>query len=457
MHKFVLTKNFINMSKLFRYFLFILLPALSVLAVSCEKETEPTPEPQITQIYPAASTPGSLISIFGLNVEGASAVRFGDVEANILSDTANAVLVNVPEGLGQGSMQVTVDAPGGSYSYPFEVLDPAAAATFTAVEPARGGVGTVVTLTGTNLAGATSLMVGNTLIEQFVVNDAGNSISFTVPRMAYFNPFSGTFSVATPEGTFFSPVNVNFIMDEVPNILVALTADTTYLLSGFEGSVELTAVLTGEDEALANVSKVVFMEGSTVLGEVSIDPFIYEFNVGADVAPYTNYQITAFAYDGEGNLIMDTEPVTIRVGERIPVSGGTLTGNGAEGWNPDGPTEPPFPADGRYPGNLNFDGAGDIEVASGVNVPLTIPETGSYMVAMGLASGWADAESFMRLYFDDNVESAQRSPEVPPTGWVDFHTYLINNPFQLTEGEHTAKVRFGGPFVHPYYLDIYKF
>ena len=445
------------MNKLFKYFLFIFLPAFSVLVVSCEQETEPTPEPQITQIYPAAATPGSLVSIIGLNLENPSAVSFGTTDAAVLSDSASAVLVNVPAGLDQGTVMVTVEAPGGSYSFPFEVLDPAVASTFTAIQPASGGVGTEVTLTGTNLAGATSLLIGETEIEQFEVNSAGTSISFTVPRMAYFNPFFGTFSVTTPEGTFYSPVNVRFTMDEIPNILVSLRADTALLLSGFGGTVELTAVLTGEEDALGDVGKVVFMEGSTVLGEVTVAPYTHEFVVGEDVDQFTNFEITALAYDSEGNLIMDTEPFTIRVGERVAIGGGTLTGDDNEVWNTFDHENPAFPADGRYPGNINFDGAGDITAASGVDLPIRVPEDGRYLAALGMASGWADAESYMRLYFDDNVTAAQRTPEVPATGWVDFHTYLVNSPFQLTEGEHTARIRFGGPFVHVFYLDIYKF
>lgn len=433
------------------------MPVLSVVAVSCEQEDEPTPEPQITQIYPAASTPGSLVAIIGLNVEGASSVTFGDVEASILSDTANAVLINVPENLGLGDVTVTVDAPGGSYSYPFVVLDPSLAATFTAIEPATGGVGTEVTLTGTNFLGASALQIGNTVIEQFRVNDPGNSISFTVPRSAYLSPFSGTFAVTTPEGTFYSPINIRFDLTETADVIVALSADDPFVLSGFEQTVVLTAALTGEEEDLAGVSKVVFKEGSTVLSEVTIAPYVYEYTVGEAVAPYTNYEITALAYDGDGNLIMDSEVVKIRVGERIPISSGTLTGDGNEVWNTDGPTEPPFPADGIYGGFMNFDGAGNLDAASGANIPVTVPETGRYLAALGLASGWADAESFMWLFFDDQVDAAQRSAEVPPTGWIDFNDYLLANPFQLEAGEHTAKIRFGGPFVHPYYLDLYKF
>lgn len=69
---------------------------------------------------------------------------------------------------------------------------------------------------------------------------------------------------------------------------------------------------------------------------------------------------------------------------------------------------------------------------------------------------WADAESFMRFYFNADVENNQRSPEVPPTGWVDFNNYMLDKPFELAAGDHMAKIRFGGPFVHPYYVDLFK-
>lgn len=438
----------------------MLLPALSVVATSCERDSEPTPEPQITQIYPPEGTPGSLIAVIGLNVKGASSVTFSagttEIQAGILSDTANALLVNVPEGLPLGPVTVTVEAPGGSYAYPFEVLDASRAATFTAIAPARGEVGTEVTLTGTNFTGATLLRVGGTRIADFAVNDAGTQITFTVPRAAYFNPFSGTFSVKTPNGTFMSPINVRFDLIKTANVLIALAANKPFILGGSDQTVILTATVTGENEELAEVGKVVFMEGSTVVKEVTEAPFTYELAVASTVAPYTNFPITALLYKKDGSLIMDSEVVTVRVGERIPVSRGTLTGNGEERWNFDGPTEPPFPADGQYAGFLNFDGAGNLEIASGVNLPVSIPETGEYLALLGLASGWDLNESFMWLYFDDQKAAAQRSAEVPPTGWVDFHDYVLEIPYQLEAGEHTAKIRFGGPFVHPYYLDIYK-
>lgn len=445
------------MNKLFRYFLFVLVPAFSLLVTGCEQVGEATPEPQITQIYPAASTPGSLIAMYGLNVKGATAVHFGTTEATIVSDTANMVLVNVPESLEKGSVLITVETPGGAYAYPFEVLDPAVAAAFTSVSPARGNVGTEVTIDGKNFKGATSLMIGGTEIQQFSVNEAGTKITFVVPRSAYFTPFSGTFSVVTPAGTFYSPINLRFAADAAADVLVALKADTAMLLSGFGGTVQLTADLSGGAADLATIEKVVFYQGENVIGEDDSKPYTVQFTVGDDVESYTNFPITAVAYNTAGEMVIDSDVLKIRVGERIPISGGTLTGDGNERWNTDGPKAPPFPADGKYPGFLNFNGAGNLEAASGVNLPVTVPEAGRYIAALGMASGWADAESFMFLYFGDKVSSAQRTPAVPPTGWVDFNTYFIKNPFQLEEGQNMAKIRFGGPFVHPYYLDLYKF
>lgn len=303
--------------------------------------------------------------------------------------------------------------------------------------------GTEVIIKGSNLAWANEVRFGET--EAVIAYNSNSNIITNVPANAEAGSLQIT--VVTEGGT----ASIPFIVLEVPvEPNLSFTADNAYLLSGFGGTVELTAAV--EDA----VSKVVFFEGETELGEVTEAPYTWSYEVGSDVVPYTNFIITARVY-GEDGGELESADLTIRVGERVPVSGGTLTGNGDEFFAEDGPTEPPFPSDGKYAAFLNFDGAGDLEVASGVNVPVTVPEDGRYLASLGLASGWADDESFMYLYFDDNMDGSQRSPEVAPTGWIDFHNYLLANPFELTAGEHIAKIRFGAPFVHPYYVDLFKF
>ena len=545
------------MNKLFRHFLFVLLPVLSMLAVSCnDDDVEEILAPNITAVSPTEGLPGTAVTITGTNLANATSIMFGNTEATATNNTATSITTTVPATAAAGSQQIKVVTAGGSDTFAFTVLeegpepatitnvDPATggpgtvvvvtgtnftgatglrigettiqdfevneagnaitftvpedataetftgrftvttaagdvtsaedvmftfedetqAATITAVDPVMGEVGTNVTITGTNFTGATSVMIGETEITDFQVNEAGDAITFTVPEGATAETFTGRFTVTTPAGAVTSAEDVTFAFG-TGEMSVALTADDAFVISGFGESILLTADVEG-----ANVTRVVFMQGETQLAELTEGPFTHQFEVGDDAAAYTNFTIMAKAYDAEDNMV-ESEAVVIRVGERFAIGGGTLTGRietdpehqDVERWNTIDPVAnpelvtPPFPEDGRYPGFLNWDGDGNLEAASGVNLPVSVPEAGQYLVGLGLASGWEPDESFVRFYFDDNVDNAQRSPEVPATGWEAFEDYLIENPFELTAGEHVAKVRFGGPFVHPYYVDLFKF
>jgi hypothetical protein len=315
--------------------------------------------------------------------------------------------------------------------------------SIASVTPAEALPGAEVIISGANLAWADEVRFGET--EATIVNNTGSNIITLVPANAAFG--SQQITVTTAGG---SATHAFTVLEPAVEPSLSFTADETFFISGFGG----TAVLTASVEN--PVSRVVFFEGENELGEATEAPYTWEYEIGEEVEPYTNFPVTARVY-GEDNNELESAELTIRVGERLPVSSGTLTGNGDEVFNEDGPTGGAYPSDGKYAAMINWDGGGDIEAASGINIPVTIPEEGNYMVSMGLASGWDQADSFMRIYFNDEVDNVQRSPEVPPTGWIDFNDYLLDEPFELPAGEQMAKVRYGGDWVHTYYIDLFKF
>ncbi|MBO2008303.1 beta strand repeat-containing protein [Hymenobacter negativus] len=71
------------------------------------------------------------------------------------------------------------------------------APTITSFTPANGPVGTSVTITGTNLTGATNLQLNGATVTGFVVGNGGTTITFTIPAGAS----SGLLAVTTPGGT----------------------------------------------------------------------------------------------------------------------------------------------------------------------------------------------------------------------------------------------------------------
>ncbi|MDH6711174.1 hypothetical protein P3T27_007926, partial [Kitasatospora sp. MAA19] len=102
--------------------------------------------PVIDSVSPASGAAGSVVTLTGSGFTGASAVRFGAVDATsftVLSDTQ--ITATVPAG--SGTVQVTVVAwwwGGTSNGVAFTYT--VAAPVLASVSPASGAAGSVVTL-----------------------------------------------------------------------------------------------------------------------------------------------------------------------------------------------------------------------------------------------------------------------------------------------------------------------
>jgi len=118
---------------------------------------------------------------------------------------------------------------------------PPATPTLTSFTPASGMPGATITITGTNLAGATSLVLGTVAATFTVVN--ATTITFTVPATAQ----TGAITVTTPGGsaTSASPFTV------LPASATAPTVTTFAPTSAYQGA---TATVTGTN--LTGVSAV---------------------------------------------------------------------------------------------------------------------------------------------------------------------------------------------------------
>ncbi|PHQ31004.1 hypothetical protein CJ305_01915 [Leeuwenhoekiella nanhaiensis] len=89
------------------------------------------PAPRITSFAPLAASAGDIVTIQGEIFEGLESVRFGDVEAEIVSSTTTEIQVAVPEGIVQAFL--FVETAGGisqstqSFGFKFVVYDDALA------------------------------------------------------------------------------------------------------------------------------------------------------------------------------------------------------------------------------------------------------------------------------------------------------------------------------------------
>lgn len=180
------------MNKLFKLFMFLLIPFLSVMIVSCSDDDEivTPPSPTITAVSPAEGLPGTVVTITGTNLQDVGSVRFGTTDAegfNRANNTATSITATVPAGMEAGAQNIVITSPGGTDSFNFTVLqEQLPAPTITSFSPAEGAIGSQVTITGTNFVAENieSIMLGTVQVAQFTVAEDGNTIAFTVPEGA---------------------------------------------------------------------------------------------------------------------------------------------------------------------------------------------------------------------------------------------------------------------------------
>ena len=144
--------------------------------------------PTVTSILPLSGTTagGSLVTITGTHLNGATAATFGSTVVTVTNVTATTLTAIAPSHAA-GIVDVSVTTPGGTsatsaadqYTYVAPVP------TFTSISPANGSTagGNVVTIAGTGLTAATQVTFNGTAATSVtVLND--NSITATAPATA---------------------------------------------------------------------------------------------------------------------------------------------------------------------------------------------------------------------------------------------------------------------------------
>jgi hypothetical protein len=180
--------------------------------------------PAVTRVSPVSGTTvgGNTVTITGIGLTRAAAVRFGGVRGTIISDSDTRITVISPPrtitaalivttaaitadpgrqitGTGAGTVDITVTTPFGTSKttaadrFTYTVPRPAV----TGISPRGGGTagGTTVSITGTGLAGATGVRFGSA--DATIVADSSTQITVTSP------PGTGTvpITVTTPAGS----------------------------------------------------------------------------------------------------------------------------------------------------------------------------------------------------------------------------------------------------------------
>ena len=157
--------------------------------------------PAVTGTSPASGTTGggTLVTIIGTHLDGPVTVNFGAKPGTITVDLNTKIMVKSPPG--KGTVEITVTTPAGTgkageFSYHSPSMHMAAPAV-TGVSPATGPAagGTLVAITGTNLADATMVSFGG--VAGMISSDSATQITVSAP------PGKGTVDVmvTTPGGT----------------------------------------------------------------------------------------------------------------------------------------------------------------------------------------------------------------------------------------------------------------
>jgi hypothetical protein len=174
--------------------------------------------PTVTAISPGAgpTAGGTSVTITGTGFTNVAGVYFGGVAATSFTVDSSTKITAVSPAHSAGSAGVRVIAGGTSDPVPADVFVYNAAPTISAVSPAAGAVGggTSVTITGTNLVGATAVHFGSTSATSFTVTSA-TTVRAVAPGGT---PGSVDVTVTTPGGTSATSPADQFSYQNAPTV-----------------------------------------------------------------------------------------------------------------------------------------------------------------------------------------------------------------------------------------------
>ncbi len=157
--------------------------------------------PTITSFTPSSGPIGTTVTITGTNFTPTSAVAFNNTPAAATVLNSTTISTVVAPGTTTGPISVTTLGGTAVSAANFTIIQAPVITSFT---PTIGGTGTVVTITGVNFTGTTTVTFGGNAAQAFTVVD-DSTITATVGSGA-----SGTISVTNPGGTAVSSAIFTF-------------------------------------------------------------------------------------------------------------------------------------------------------------------------------------------------------------------------------------------------------
>jgi hypothetical protein len=168
------------------------------------------PPPTVSTFAPTAgpTAGGTTVTITGTNLTGCTAVRFGSTTANSFTVTSPTQIKAVTKAHAAGTVAVSVTTGGGTADSTSDYRF-AAAPTVTSFTPTTGTTsgGTPVTVSGSNLTGATAVKFGTTAAASYTVTSTTTIKAVTKAHAAG----TVTIKVTTPGGTATSSDHFTFV------------------------------------------------------------------------------------------------------------------------------------------------------------------------------------------------------------------------------------------------------
>jgi hypothetical protein len=263
--------------------------------------------PSVTAVSPAKGPlgGGTLVTIVGSGLTGATLVKFGNFAAsNVVVNSSTQITATSPAQF-IGTVDVTVASPGGvSAISPADRFGYVAAPSVAAISPAQGlaAGGTSVTITGTGFTAATAVKFGpivatnmvlvsatqitvtspagaSGLVDVTVTGPGGVSATSSADQFTYLSapvvagispnagPLASGTSVTITGTGFTSATAVYFGAYQATNVVVSsATQITAKAPAGLAGTVDVTVVGPGGTSAASSLDQFTYLAPPTITG-----------------------------------------------------------------------------------------------------------------------------------------------------------------------------------------------
>lgn len=274
--------------------------------------------PAIGSFSPTNGVPGTVVTIVGDNFNGSTAVQFNGLAAStFIIDSATQLRATVPAGATTGKIGVTTPGGSGLSVNTFTVNAVSGAPTITSFSPTNGLAITLVTITGTNFNGTTSVKFNGTEAPTFVV-DTNTQIRVSVPAGAT----TGKISVTNAASTVFSATD--FVVIPPPPSIASFTPS-----SGLVG-IEIT--ITGNNFGGASavqfngVSASTFTVNSATQIRANVPVGATTGKINVTTGGGTALSATDFTVIPPAPIISSFSPSSGLVGIQVTVTGSNFSG-----------------------------------------------------------------------------------------------------------------------------------